>query len=172
MTSDPFLDGVSPLALRNIADRTPLPRTVEAVVRRLDMWHRPQAWLELTQATHEDFPEVMIRWWRYAAQIMTRQEEKDQISKILSGEIETFEPTGEFAVRMDRAAREYEALTDEQKVQRSVEAWRDKAARIKKRNASSLVYQAFLQKMLDDEKAYVGALADDLDKNPHVTGGA
>lgn len=161
---DPFLAGAHPSILLNTVNRVLVERTVGAVLERLPLWDRPEAFLELTESPWDEMPLVMVKWWRRAAQTMTDAEAAAaRVREAESGTLLAVDLPERFVATLDAARREYQALGPQERRDRHRRLLEEKRERYEQRAGLSERYLDVLGRLADRERAYMEALRIDLE---------
>lgn len=145
---DPLFHGCTKKMAELLEKRPQIPRTLGAVVPRVNPQLRARMFRELASTEWgEDFQAVFARWWRVALQELSEEELEAVKSRALAGgeEVEPPEP-------FRRLMEEWQALSEEEKAareeQRRIERLRDHRRRLR----DGEEYLVFLRELVADEE--------------------
>lgn len=152
---DPFLHGVTAKWAAYLQTLPDVPRTLDAILARIDDHWKGEAWLELHAAEHGPaLDKAMARWWRLARQWKSPEELQQIIDDIESGKTKTVLASEVFPGFEERVAARA-ARPEAERQADMQEAVDEQARRHDERGEQSQTYLAALHKLIADEHTYL-----------------
>ncbi|WP_306317270.1 MULTISPECIES: hypothetical protein [unclassified Streptomyces] len=152
---DPFLQGVTAKWAAYLETLPDVPRTIDAILARIDGQLKAKAWLQLHTAEHGPaLDKAMAAWWRVARQWKSPEELLQIVADIESGKtraVSAEEAFPGFEARQAALAARPQAERDAD-MQQAI----DEQTRIHdERNTQSQAYLAALHQLIADEHRYL-----------------